>query len=229
MRRSAEPKTKNSLSSWRKWRLALLSWQGGRLGGRNNGAQTEAALAPMLRLGRMTDKVACGSPNRRPLPPAARCHLPAEQWPRTASKGASVPRALLFGLPPPFSSLRQRVARFADRPRVWRTARAYPGLRGAGPTGQIVHQLLVLLREFQQPSADARLRFHHRDVSEALDLLTVAGDPVAFRPSQPANIIPQHTLTPDLTNHGGKVRILRFCSDKRGGRESPSAEGINLS
>jgi hypothetical protein len=67
MRRSAEPKTKNSLSSWRKWRLALLSWQGGRLGGRNNGAQTEAALAPMLRLGRMTDKVCL----RFPQPQAA--------------------------------------------------------------------------------------------------------------------------------------------------------------
>jgi DNA-binding response OmpR family regulator len=44
-------------------------------------------------------------------------------------------------------------------------------------TGQIIDQLLVFLREFQQPSADARLRLHHRDFSEALDLLTVADDP----------------------------------------------------
>jgi hypothetical protein len=47
-------------------------------------------------------------------------------------------------------------------------------------TGQIVHQLLVLLREFQQPSADARLRRHIRDFSKEFDLLTVAGDPVMF-------------------------------------------------
>ena len=69
-------------------------------------------------------------------------------------------------------------------------------------TGQIVHELLVLRREFQQPSADARLRFPHRDFSDALDLLTVADDPVTFRPNQPASIIPQDTRTPDLTNPG---------------------------
>jgi len=74
-------------------------------------------------------------------------------------------------------------------------------------TGQIIDQLLVLLSEFEQPSADARLRRHIRDFSEEFDLLTVAGDPVTFRPSQPAIILPQHALTPDLTNHGGKVRI----------------------
>jgi hypothetical protein len=44
-------------------------------------------------------------------------------------------------------------------------------------TGQIIDQRLVFLREFQQPSADARLHLDHRDFSEPLDLLTVADDP----------------------------------------------------
>src|SRR5438132_4556745 len=48
-------------------------------------------------------------------------------------------------------------------------------------TGEIVHELLVLLREFEQPSAGARLRFHHRDFSEALNLLAVAVSSVMFR------------------------------------------------
>jgi hypothetical protein len=47
-------------------------------------------------------------------------------------------------------------------------------------TDQIVHQPLVLLRELQQSSADARLRRHIRDFSKEFDLLTVAGDPVMF-------------------------------------------------
>jgi hypothetical protein len=75
-------------------------------------------------------------------------------------------------------------------------------------TDQIVHQPLVLHRELQQPSADAWLHLHFRDFPEALDLLTVAGDPVAFRPSEPAIIVPQHTLTPEPENFG------RRCGSK---------------
>src|ERR1700736_5673485 len=104
----------------------------------------------------------------------------------------------MFPLTPAVTDLSQEIAR---RPAAIAACRSRAATTcGAGATraarrrsgsscfltGQIVHESLVLLREFQQPSADTGPRRHIRDFSEELDLLAVAGDPVTFRPGQPA-------------------------------------------